>query len=253
MFGLDFCLSPANAKRPPKLPEDKRKDINSQYLYGRLCKEYYARFDEYRSRLDGSTKLVADGEISKYITQDENSNSGEYLAVKELRIFCQFPYQEVGQIGVIDLPGLGDDNIFDLERLIKTLKQDIDVILFVRMPQHTGADWEEADRKMFQTARDALGGFPLSDCSFLVLNRYQEGTADNYRLCDELVKKFSQQKIKINHRPIIANCSNPGEVNEDILTPVLNYLAGNIKSVYKQYLRSCNQGLQVLQTELVAS
>ena len=56
-------------------------------------------------------------ESVRYITQDENTHSGEYLAVKELRIFCGFPYyKDAGQIGVIDLPGLGDDNIFDLER-----------------------------------------------------------------------------------------------------------------------------------------
>ena len=237
-------------KQLPKLPEEKRSDINARYLYGRLCKEYYGRLEEYQLKLNGSTILVPDDKITKYITQDDNNNSGEYLAVKELRIFCQFPYhQEVGQIGVIDLPGLGDDNIFGLERLIKNLKQDIDVIIFVRMPKYTGDDWEEADRKMFQTARDALGEFPLSDCSFLVLNRVQQCEVDNYEKCELLARKFSQQEIKINHRPIIANCSIPGEVNEDILTPVLNYLTGKIESVYEQYLRSFNQRLQILQRE----
>ena len=240
----------AGNKRPPNLPEDKRQDINARFLYGRLCREYYGRFDEYRSLLDGSTKLVRDDQINKYITQDDN-NSGEYLTVKELRIFCQFPYhEEVGKIGVIDLPGLGDDNIFDLERLIKTLKQDIDVILFVRMPKYTGDDWEEADRQMFQIARDALGEFPLSDCSFVVLNRIQQGQVDNYELCQIFSQKIYQQEIKINHNPIIANCSAPAEVNQIILTPVLNYLARNISSVYKQYLRSCNQRLQEIQSEI---
>ena len=240
----------ANDKRPPKLPEDKRQDINVRYLYGRLCREYYARFDEYKSRLDASTKLVADEEISKYITQDENTHSGEYLAVKELRIFCEFPYyKEVGQIGVIDLPGLGDDNIFDLERLITTLQQDIDVILFVRMPKYTGDDWEEADRQMFQIARDALGEFPLSDCSFVVLNRIKQGEIDTEKLCQTFSQKMSQQEIEINHNPIIANCSDLAEVNQDILKPVLNYLARNIGSVYKQYLRSCNRRLQIIQNQ----
>ena len=243
-------------KRPPKLPEDKRKDINAQYLYGRLCKEYYAKFDLYKEQLNGSTITIPTEKISSYITYDEQSSNGEYLAVKELRVYCQFPYhEEVGQIGVIDLPGLGDDNIFDLERLIQTLKQDIDVILFVRMPNYKGDDWKEADRKMFQTAREALGEFPLSDCSFVVLNRIQEGNVDkyevdNYELCQLFSHKLAQQKIDIKHPPIIANCSDPGEVNEKILSPVLNYLSGNIELVYQEYMRSCERQLQELQDDI---
>lgn len=240
----------ARGQRPPGLPKDRKGDINARYLYGRLCKEYYGKFDQYRGLLDGSTKQIGTSEISKYITHNEMNSQGEYLAVKELRVFCQFPYQDVGQVGVIDLPGLGDDNIFDLERLITTLKQDVDVILFVRMPKPTGDDWEEADRKMFQTAREALGEFPLSDCSFVVLNRIKEGNVDNYELCQIFDQKIHQQEITINHDPIIANCSDPGEINQNILTPVLNYLTNNSELVYQEYLQSCNRRLQVLQGDI---
>ena len=241
----------ACGKRPPGLPKERQGDINARYLYGRLCKEYYGKFNLYKDLLDGSTRQIGTSEITKYITHNESNSQGEYLAVKELRVYCPFTYhQEVGQIGLIDLPGLGDDNIFDLERLITTLKQDVDVILFVRMPKPTGDDWEEADRKMFQTAREALGEFPLSDCSFVVLNRIQEGNVDNYELCQLFGNKIDRQEIKINHNPIIANCSVAHEVKQNILTPVLNYLTNNSELVYQEYLQSCNRRLKVLQSDI---
>jgi hypothetical protein len=236
------------SQRPPVLPEHKN-DENSRFLYGRLCKEYYSQFQNYQSLLTGDVTEVSQQDITKYIAQDQSSKS-EYLAVKEVRILCEFPHhQEVGRIGVIDLPGLGDDNIFDVERLIKALQEEIDLILFVRRPDPLGDDWQEADRAMFKTAREALGDFPVSNCAFMVLNRVQQGDTDSLEACDRFAKTATQHHIEVR-QCVIANCADAGDVRTQVLMPVLDDLTSSINVVYDQYLRSHKNRLNKLQIEI---
>ncbi|MGH8000062.1 MAG: hypothetical protein ACREPR_11670, partial [Brasilonema sp.] len=238
----------------PFLPKDKAEDENAKFLYGRLRREYYAKYEDYKSLLDGSCKLIPKEDIKKYTTQIEGINgktNGEYLGVKELRIYCQFPYQdEVGKIGVVDLPGLGDDTIFDIELLIKTLKQDIDFILFVRRPDPLGDDWQESDRQMYKIAREALGDFPISQCSFMVFNRMKiQEEEKSQRACERFKATMGSQEINVR-KSVIADCTNPDEVKNEILSPVLKELTDNNNDVYEQYLRSHNQRLQTLKREI---
>ncbi len=237
----------------PFLPKEKAKDENSKYLYGRLRKEYYEKFPHYKSLLTGSCKAIRKEDIKKYTTliegSDDTANS-EYLAVKELRISCPFPHQEeVGKIGVIDLPGLGDNSIFDVELLIKTLKQDIDFILFVRRPDPLASDWEESDRQMYQIAREALGDFPIQECSFMIFNKVKKQEQESLRACERFRDSIESQEIKVS-QSLIADCLDRNEVKSKILIPVLDNLTQNINSVYKQYLRSHNQHLKLLRSEI---
>ena len=75
---------------------------------------------------------------------------------------------------LIDLPGLGDTNLIDADRLVKTLRYEADFVLFVRRPE-ANAVWGEAHIRLYQVAQEALGELPLHECSFMVLNRTQNG------------------------------------------------------------------------------
>ncbi|WP_028082537.1 dynamin family protein [Dolichospermum circinale] len=232
----------------PRLPEDKAKDENARHLYGRLRKEYYSKFETYQTLLDGRTKAISKAEIKQYTTQDDENNS-EYLAVKEMRIRCQFPYDEVGKIGVIDLPGLGDNPISDVELLIKTLREDIDFIIFVRRPDPMGCDWEYADREMYTIARAALGEFPIKECSLMVFNKIKEQEQLSLKACQRLEEKIEAQEIKVC-RTVIADCTDSDAVKSDILIPALQDLTKNINSVYQEYFKLQNDRLKKLRSEI---
>jgi hypothetical protein len=238
---------------PPRLSKDIAQNVNARFLYGRLRKEYYSKFKDYKSLLTGSSRVIPPEDIKKYTTliedNDDTANS-EYLAVKELRIYCQFPHQdEVGKIGVIDLPGLGDNSISDVELLIKTLKQDIDFILFVRRPDLIGSDWEDSDRNMYQIASEALGDFPIKDCSFMVLNKIKEQEKASLEACERFRDSIESQEIKVS-QSVIANCADHDEVKNTILIPVLSNLTQNIHAVYGKYLSYHNQRLERLRGEI---
>jgi hypothetical protein len=237
-----------NVKFLPFLPESQAKDENARHLYGRLRAEYYNNFEQYQRLLDGSKKPISKEDIKQYTTQENTLNS-EYLAVKEMIIRCQFPYEEVGKIGVIDLPGLGDNPISDVELLIKTLREDIDFIIFVRRPDPIGADWEYADREMYTIAREALGEFPIKECSLMVFNKIKEQEQLSLKACQLFQKTIEAQEIKVC-RTVIADCTDSDAVKDDILIPALHDLTNNINSVYQEYFKSQNDRLQKLRGKI---
>ncbi|QHG21165.1 dynamin family protein [Nostoc sp. ATCC 53789] len=234
----------------PPLPEDKRKDPQLQRLYGRFSKEYYIKFDSYKDFIDEKTITIRKEEIQEYTTQ-YNQDSSKYLAVKEVRIRCEFPdkYQEVGKIGVVDLPGLDDNPIADVELLIKTLREDIDFIIFVRRPDPLGDAWSDTDVKTYKIAYEALGEFPINECSLMVLNKLKEQEQESLKACQRFKNGISEQQIKVA-RTVIADCTDTDAVREEVLIPALNDLTTSINSVYKQYFKLQNARLQKLSSKI---
>ncbi|MFN6496210.1 MAG: dynamin family protein [Nostoc sp. DedQUE01] len=237
-----------NEQLLPFLPKDKAKDENTIHLYGRLRRDYYGQFETYKTLIDEKTKSISKGDIKKYVTQEDTKNS-EYLAVKELRIRCRFPQQEVGRIGLIDLPGLGDNYISDVELLIKTLREDIDFVIFVRRPDPVASDWDTVDREMYTIARKALGDFPIKECSLMVFNKIKEQEQKSLEACRRFQDSIEKQEIKVGNT-VIADCSDSAAVANDVLLPALKDLTKNINSVYQQYFKLQNERLQKLRSEI---
>ena len=169
-----------------------------------------------------------------------------YLAVKDCVISCSFPYEDIGQISLLDLPGLGDTNLIEAERLIKILSEAADFILFVRRPE-ANAVWGEAHLKLYQIARNALSNFPLSKCSFMILNRTKHGVegGDNGYRCQKLQAELKETPIRVA-KCIIADCSDSQEAFSEVLEPILDYLVENVESIEKEYRRECEQKLDIL-------
>ncbi|AFY53342.1 dynamin family protein [Rivularia sp. PCC 7116] len=232
---------------PPSLPLNKKNSEFDKARYGHLRKDYYSNVNKYRHLLESPPVEIAESEIPRYITQDATDKNGDkivnYLAVKEVEIFCSFPYKDVGQISLLDLPGLGDTNLIEAKRLIKILSEEADIILFVRRPE-PNAVWGEAHLKLYQIARDALSKFPLSKCSFMILNRTRNGVegGDNSYRCQKLQAELKETPIRVA-KCIIADCSNSQEVFNQVLEPILNYLVENVESIEKEYRQECEQQL----------
>lgn len=84
--------------------------------------------------------------IREYVAQDDVKGKQvyyNYLAVKKVEIESQFPHSDIGQIAVVDLPGLGDTGVGDVERMIKVLSEDVDFALFMRKPNPGGDYWDK--------------------------------------------------------------------------------------------------------------
>jgi len=239
----------------PPLPNNLPGHAEPRAMYEHLGK-YHANLDRYRHLLrEPSLRRISKSEIREYVAQDTPDGKRvffNYLAVRFVKIVCNFPNADVGQIALVDMPGLGDTGVGDEDRLMKTLGQDVDAVLFVRMPKSSGDYWADVDVRLYDTARAALVDLPIELWSFTVLNQTgaDSKNGDNLNNCKDLVGDIANKHIKVVEC-VTANCANPQEANK-ILDQVLDYLAGKITELDHKYALSCQQKLMQLQSEVQA-
>ncbi|WP_066375713.1 hypothetical protein [Anabaena sp. CA = ATCC 33047] len=239
----------------PNLPKNIPGYAEPAAMYEHL-KKYHTNLEKYQHLLQKpSPRRISRDEIREYVAQD--TPEGEriffnYLAVREVKIFCNFPNTDVGQIALVDMPGLGDTGVGDEDRLMRTLGQDVDAVLFVRMPKSSGDYWAEVDVKLYDTARQALLDLPLDLWSFMVLNQTSSNSKNhnNFPNCQDLAADISNKHINVREC-IIANCAEVDETNK-LLDRVLEYFALKITDLDKQYATACQERLIKLHQQVQA-
>ena len=239
----------------PPMPSDLPGYAEPGAMYEHLS-GYHANYYKYSSLLNSPPRRISKDQIREYVAQDDANGKRvffNYLAVKEVKIICSFPNSEVGQIALVDMPGLGDTGIGDEERLIKTLGQDIDAVLFVRMPKPSGDYWADVDVRLYDSARTALVDLPLNLWSFMILNRTDAGSrnGDNSNNCQDLASEIHKKRIEVVDC-LNANCADVNEANTLVLDRVLNYLADQINGLDRQYASACQERLIQLQSAVSA-
>ena len=194
------------SKSLPPLPENLPGYAEPGAMYEHLTR-YHNNIDKYVGLLNSPPRRISSEEIREYVAQD--TVDGEriffnYLAVKEVKITCSFPNSEVGQIALVDMPGLGDTGVGDEGRLIKTLSQDIDAVLFVRMPSAKGDYWTDVDVRLYDTARTAIIDLPLDLWSFMILNQTNANSSNSDNLHQETVYKCQEALADLSSEPKLA-------------------------------------------------
>lgn len=218
---------------------------------------YHKNLTKYRHLLvTPSPRRIARDEIREYVAQDTPDGQRvffNYLAVREVKIVCNFPNSDVGQIALVDMPGLGDTGVGDEERLVRTLGQEVDAVLFVRMPKSSGDYWADVDVRLYDTARAALVELPLNLWSFMVLNRTDANSknGDNLNNCKDLADTIAEKHLNVVGYAI-ANCADIEEANTKILDHVLDYLGTYISTLDQQYASAYQERLIRLQSQVNA-
>jgi hypothetical protein len=232
------------------------QDFSGLAEYGAMYehfRKYHTNFDKYKHLLrEASPHRISKEQIREYVAQDDPNGQRvffNYLAVQEAKIVCSFPNTDVGQITLIDMPGLGDTGLDDAERLIQILGQDVDIALFIRMPRPPRDYWADVDVKLYDTARSALIDLPINLWSFVVLNKTDATSrmGDNLVYCEDLENSREASHIKVVDC-ITANCAERQEANQKILDRVLDYLTLNITDLDQQYSSACQERLTRLQS-----
>lgn len=236
----------------PPLPKELQKNAQYATKYEHLKRYHKPYLDKYRNCLSEIPLRINQNEIREYVAQDtvdgQLSIYFNYLAVREVKIVCSFPNVDIGQIVLVDMPGLGDTGIGDPERMIKTLGQDIDLVLFVRKPDSMGDFWADVDVSLYDLANEALIDLPVKEWSFMVINRVT-GTADNLRNCKSFAATISEKNIRVQD-VVIADCSNSKEAQTEILDRVLDYLGQRVEVLDRQYASACQDRLIQLQRDI---
>ena len=152
----------------------------------------------------------------------------------------------------IDMPRLGDTGVGNEQRWERTLGQDVDALLFVRMPKPSSDQWTHEDVHLYDTARAALVDLPINLWSFIIINRTpaHSGYGDNLKNCQDLARDIANKHINVVDC-ITADCTNVQEAYK-ILDLVLNYLEAKITDLDYKYAFLCRQRLVILQNKVNA-
>lgn len=251
-FSLDEFARYPLPSRPSNLVNTAVAEGKYEYL-----QRYRDYLPQYRHLLGKSTPIKIDkAQIREYVAQDNLAGERvyhNYLAVKEAKIYCSFPHADVGQIALIDMPGLGDTGVGDEKRLIETLAQDVDIVLMVRLPRPPRDYWGDVDLQLYDTASQALTILPFKQWSFLVLNQTQINSpiGNNSIYCQDL--ESDREKKGLYFADCIkVNCADASAVNQELLEPVLNYLVNGISELDTQYISSCREQVFYLQQQVAA-
>jgi hypothetical protein len=221
---------------PPNLDYAETK-AKHEYL-----RRYRAKFQEYSSLLRQTSPVnITRNQIREHVAQDDLSGERiyfKYMAVKEVEIFCPFANGEVEQIALVDMPGLGDTGIGDATRLVAALGQDVDVVLFVRMPNAKGDSWQDVDVQLYDIAKKSLVELPIHLWSFAVLNQTDANSknGDNRLNCGDLEHSIQEKHIDVVGC-MTADCSKP-EAASVVFDRVLSHLVEHIESLDKRYAES---------------
>jgi hypothetical protein len=246
----------------PPAPQNLGPKLATMYTH--LKEDYHKHIDLYSSRfMEASPKHIRSSEVKKevkkFVSQyDQQSKEKyfDYLAVKEAKIYCKFPRSEdFGEIVLVDLPGLGDTRVGDEERLAKTLKDEVDFVLFVRRPDGMGDDWNYLDQNVYQLVYDQFTD--LSRRSFMILNRteysQEENTTDNLSACERFKNNLNKKSIE-TQECMITDCSNQEDVGE-VLDKILEYLVDDITFLDENYAQPYQDNLvkikENIQTQLL--
>ncbi len=206
------------------IPELKNwDDANSLSKYKRLV-ELHMNFSEYYPLLTGLSKSIPQEEISNFVTYQSQDKRTSYksLAVESVKINCRFPYPGLGNITLVDMPGIGDVSLNDEQIRIKELVSKVDFLMFIRKPDSLGDVWDGSDLELYNACNEAvmslgLPGVTVADNAFLVLNRVDlNAQNNNLHICTDLKESLAKNGMKFSDVAII-DCTDTNEVNDKIL------------------------------------
>ncbi|GGA22372.1 hypothetical protein [Okeania sp. KiyG1] len=239
----------------PALPSNITNKVDqAKYEYLKRYKEHY---NDYQNLLNLKPIFsIPQNKIREYVAQDDVDGKQvyyNYLAVKKVEIESQFPHSDIGQIAVVDLPGLGDTGVGDVERMIKVLSEDVDFVLFMRKPNSGGDYWDkDSDVGLYDKAQKGIPTIPLSRWSFLILNKTAPDSeqGDNSKNCQGFLDKLPDTRMEFADC-IIADCANTEET-ANVLEKILQYLTENITELDHKYAKIFENQLIKLSKDLQA-
>lgn len=214
-----------------ELGPDHREKHSSVTLLRRL-RSMQESLSSYESDLVGGERTVPLSELRQYVAYPTNEQEGagncprHYLAVRDVRIDCTFPYAQVNDVGIIDLPGLGELAANAEAYHLAGLQNEVDIVLLVKRPVEGMAYWGREDgaaTNLLDQARCFIKN--RRDFVFIALN---VGGADSKlvaALRDDVLRQVNDGSDGKHFQVLEGNATDQKSVYETILTPVLAHLA----------------------------
>ena len=200
-------------------------------LLGRL-KVMQESLPSYESDLVGGEKTVLLDDLRQYVAYPTNEQADasncprRYLAVRNVRIECAFPYAQVNEVGIIDLPGLGELAANTEEHHLAGLRDEVDIVLLVKRPVESMAYWRREDGAAIDLLDKARGFIQQRrDFVFIILNMGDTTSELEAALRDSVRREANEGSDGKHFKVLEGDARDQQSVAKTILTPVLAHLA----------------------------
>jgi hypothetical protein len=238
-------------QRIAELSEAIRDNPSKTSLLKRL-NDMHCSFSSYRDLLESPEreKVFELDQLREYVAYPTNEqenlsqNIRKYLAVKEARIECAFPTIEVNNLGIIDLPGLGELAVDAERHHVEGLKNDIDLVILVKRPVEGIGYWGADDGKAVDLLEEARGYIESrKDFVFILINTGGVNQQQITSLRDHIKREANEGQDGSLYNIIEADNADEINVQTNVLNPVLEHLASRlgimdqqiIKGTFRQY------------------
>ena len=162
-----------------------------------------------RSRLGASPESVNMDSIRDYLVKDEGQKA--YQVVDHVEIVTPFPGNLPKGMTVYDIPGLEDPTPGIKAAMLESIKNDADIVFFLRLPAASGDGWGEPDDDAFDMLRSVYptGEVDINDWVQVILNHWPaRGNSKNA----EKMKAGAMDKWGI--KAVLCDCGKQDEVRE---------------------------------------
>ena len=163
------------------------------------------------SKLGASPESVPLDTVRKYLVKD--NGEADYQVVDHVEIVTPFEMDLPMGMTVYDLPGLEDPTPGIRETMLKSVSEDADIVLLLRMPKNTGDDWDAADLRTMNMLKEVYPAKEVQpkDWIQLVINLDNRPASHN-----EANVKRMKDKAPSGFSPIVCDCGSKDAVREMI-------------------------------------
>lgn len=215
----------------------------------RHLKKYVGHAEGLRKRL-GSEITVPEAEIESYVAQYKSEDTAckyyDYLGVKEARIISSFPCTQCGKIVLEDTIGTGATSLGVDEAMLKTVKQDSDVIVYMMRPEPLRSRVTKEDYDMIADIAGAVTPEYAKQMLFWIVNRVEDGKGRNAGQVPEIMEQLRETDLPAA-RYLDVNCWKQDEVESGFLLPVLNHMSEHLAEIDNLLLNRANKYLRDLE------
>ncbi|MGK5110810.1 MULTISPECIES: hypothetical protein [unclassified Geodermatophilus] len=207
----------------------------------------------FRSLLTGEVREVGLEDLRRWVAYpatDSGVPDRRYLAVRDAVITTAFPISEVVELGLLDLPGLGEMVPKAEEHHLAGLENDVDFVVVVKRPTDTNAMWSVEDQASLDLIGRACGAAAVRDFMTILVNTGGCERVNIDALLDDIRRRLNDGVDGRNYQVWQADAAQRDAVARDVLGGVLTHLADALPrmdaAVVDRAMATCAQARQEL-------
>ena len=217
----------------------------------RELRKYIDHMDILRENLGKRTCRIEEEHIEEYVAMykstDDSVKYFKYLSVKCADIHCTFPKKDAGKIILVDTIGMGSQSLGVGDSLMDTVKNDSDAVIYMQRPDPKRSHLGEEDTIISNDIVDVIREDCARKMMFWVLNHVSSGEACNTSGVEIVKQEFKEANYPVADL-LTVDCISEEQVENKLLTPVLNTISQNIDAIDEIYLDHAAELMRALFT-----